>query len=199
MNPFKWIRSMYDRTLELSKHPRSTAWLAVVSFAESSFFPIPPDVMLLPMCMANRDKAVRLALICTLASVLGGLFGYAIGYFAFDTIGEWLISVYGAADKYEHLQTWYDKQGALVVFLAGFTPIPYKLITVSAGVFHFNLAVFVGLSVASRGLRFLIVALAIKFFGEPAMRIIDKHFDLLTILGGVLLIGGFVALKFMIQ
>jgi membrane protein YqaA with SNARE-associated domain len=198
MNPFKWIRKLYDQTLELSKHPKSGRWLAIVSFAESSFFPIPPDVMLLPMCMANRDKAVRLALICTIASVLGGLFGYAIGYFAFDTIGRAIIEFYGAGEKYEQLQNWYDEQGALVVFLAGFTPIPYKVITVSAGVFQFNLLSFMILSFASRGARFLMVALAIKFFGEPAMKIIDKHFDLLTIVGGILLVGGFIVLKFMI-
>lgn len=198
MNPLKWVRSLYDRTLELSKHPKSTTWLAAVSFAESSFFPIPPDVMLLPMCLANRDKALRLALICTIASVLGGLFGYAIGYFAFDTIGDAIIQFYGASDKYHDLQTWYEEQGALVVFLAGFTPVPYKLITVSAGVFQFNLLTFMLLSLASRGLRFFLVASAIKFFGEPAMRIVDKHFDLLTILGGVLLIGGFIVVKYML-
>ena len=100
MNPFKLIRKIYDRTLALSKHPKSKTWLAVISFAESSFFPIPPDVMLIPMCMANRDKALRIALICTVASVLGGLFGYAIGYYAFDTVGRAIIEFYGASEKY---------------------------------------------------------------------------------------------------
>jgi membrane protein YqaA with SNARE-associated domain len=197
LNPFKWIRMLYDRTLALSKHPKAIYWLAFISFLESSIFPIPPDVMLLPMCLANRKRALLIAVVCTLASVLGGLFGYAIGYFAFDTIGEPVLAFYGAGEKYDLFREWYEQYGTVVTFVAGLSPIPYKVITISAGVFSFPLVSFILLSILSRGLRFMIEAWIIKQFGEPAMKFIDKHFEVLTIVGGILFVGGFLAIKFL--
>ena len=193
-----WIRQLYERTLQLSEHPKATWWLALISFAESSFFPIPPDVMLLPMCLANRDRAYRIAGICTLASVLGGLFGYLLGFFFFDTVGVAILEFYGAMDKYNTFKNWYAQYGMAVVFIAGFTPIPYKVVTITAGVFHFSILPFLLLSFASRGLRFAIEAWVVKRFGEPAVRFIDKYFDKLTLLAAVLFIGGFLAIKWLV-
>ena len=198
LNPIKWVRGLYDKTLTLSQHPKAIYWLAAISFVESSVFPIPPDVMLLPMCLANRKRALMIGLVCTLASVLGGLFGYAIGYFAFDTLGQPVLAFYGVAEKYELFQTWYGQYGTLVTFVAGLSPIPYKVVTISAGVFHFPLWSFILFSFLSRGLRFMIEAWIIKQFGEPAMKFVDRHFEVLTIVGAVLFIGGFIAIKFLL-
>lgn len=192
---FAWLHSLYHRILLLSGHPKAEGWLAGISFVESSIFPIPPDVLLLPMCLANRARAFRYALVCTIASVLGGLLGYAIGVFAYDTVGHAILELYGISEKYEMFREWYIAYGAIMVFIAGFTPIPYKVITISAGVFGFNLGVFIVLSLASRGLRFVLEAFLIWRFGEPAMAFIEKHFNKLTILGAVLLVGGFLILK----
>lgn len=196
---FRWIRALYDKTLELSKHPKASWWLALISFMESSFFPIPPDVLLLPLCLADRAKALRNAAICTIASVLGGLFGYYIGFALFDAIGQPILNFYGASDQYEQLRGWFTEYGSIIVFVAGLTPIPYKVITISAGVFGLPLPLFVIFSLASRGLRFGIEALIIKRFGEPAMTFVDKHFNKLTILGGILFIGGFLVIKLLFK
>ncbi len=195
MKIFGWIRRLYDKILELAQSPKAVYWLVAISFAESSFFPIPPDVILLPMCLASRDKALRYALICTAASVAGGLFGYALGAFFFDTLGQGILNFYGIQSEYAQFKGWYDEFGAVMVFAAGFSPIPYKVITISAGMFQFALVPFLALSAASRGLRFGIEALIIRQFGDPAMAFIDKHFNKLTIIGVILLVGGFLAVK----
>lgn len=191
------VRALYDRTLSLAERPTATWWLALISFAESSFFPIPPDVMLMPMCLMQRQKALRLATICTVASVLGGLFGYALGYFFFDYIGMPILALYGAEAKYETFQLWYTQYGSWVIFAAGFSPIPYKVITITAGVSHFNLPLFLLISAVSRGLRFFLVAGVVQKFGEPAIEFIDRYFDKLTLLAVVLFLGGFLAVKFL--
>ena len=194
---FRFVRRLYDRTLALSAHPRAGIWLGVISFAESSFFPIPPDVMLLPMCLSNRKKALYFAGLCTAASLFGGLFGYAIGLFAFDTVGQGILQFYGIVGQFERFQDWFTEYGSLVVFLAGFSPIPYKVITISSGVFHFPVWQFLLMSFLSRGLRFGAEALIIQRFGNPAMAFIDRHFNTLTVVGAVLLIGGFIAVKWL--
>lgn len=196
---FRWIRRTYDFTLQLSRHRHAIWWLAAISFAESSFFPIPPDVILLPLCLANRERALQIAGVCTVSSVLGGLFGYAIGVFAFDSIGQPIINFYGASDAFAKLQGMYDTYGAMMVFIAGFSPIPYKVVTITSGVFSFSILQFVLLSALSRGIRFGIEALIIKRFGEPAMAFIDKHFNTLTIVGAVVFIGGFIAVKLLLH
>lgn len=192
---FGWIRNLYDRVMQLSGHPRAPLFLAIIAFLESSVFPIPPDVLLLPLCLAQRERAFRLGLICTVASVLGGIAGYALGFYAFDTVGTSILDFYGAMDRYDAFADWYQAQGTWVVFIAGFTPIPYKVITISAGVFQFHFFSFVVLSVLSRGLRFAIEVLLVYFMGEKALIFIDRHFNKLTILGGVAFVGGFFVLK----
>lgn len=196
---FTWLRNLYKKVLELSSHPKAPYYLAGISFLESSIFPIPPDVLLLPLCLARREKAFHMALICTVASVLGGIFGYILGFYAFGAVGEPILNFYGVMEKYESFTAWYQEQGAWVVFIAGFTPIPYKVITLSAGVFHFNFLVFVLLSVASRGLRFGIEATLVYYMGDKALTFIDDHFNKLTIIGGLLFVGGFFVLKWVMH
>ncbi len=195
---FKWIRSLYDKTLELSKRPKAVYWLAAVSFVESSFFPIPPDILLLPLCLANRKKAWFLSAVCTGASLAGGLLGYAIGLFAFDSLGAPILQFYGIMDRYDTIRGLYDEYGAIMVFIAGLSPIPYKVITISSGVFRFSVPIFLFLSLASRGLRFGVEAWVINRFGEPALIFVDKHFNKLTVLAAFLFVGGFLAVKFLI-
>ena len=198
MQLFRWIRSLYEWTLKLAGHPKAVYWLALISFMESSIFPIPPDVMLLPMCLANRRRAFFFAGVCTLFSILGGLFGYFIGWQAFDWLGKPVLEFYGVVGEYDKLQHWYAEYGTAVVFIAGLTPIPYKVVTISAGAFHYSITGFITLSLASRGLRFGLEALLILKFGEKALTLIDRHFNKLTILGAILFIGGFIAVKFLI-
>lgn len=196
---FGWIRKLYDKVLNLSSHPKAPWYLAGIAFLESSVFPIPPDVLLLPLCLTRRKKAFHIALLCTIASVLGGIFGYSLGFFAFDTLGAPVLEFYGVMENYQKFVAWYMEQGAWVVFIAGFTPIPYKVVTISAGVFHFNFLSFALLSLLSRGLRFFIEAAMIYFMGEAALIFIDKHFNKLTIFGGILFVGGFMAVKWIVH
>lgn len=191
------LRRLYDWTLEKAAHRHAERWLAVVSFVESSFFPIPPDAMLVPMCVARPDRAFRYALVCTIASVLGALLGYAIGYFLFDTIGKAIVEFYGKADAYDGFADSFNEQGWLIVLLAGFTPLPFKLITIAAGATHLSLFVLLMASIISRGARFFLVAALLWKFGPPMKRFIEERFALVTILGGVLLVGGFVAVRFL--
>ena len=169
--------------------------LAVLSFAEASFFPIPPDPLLVALCLGSRTRAFYFALICSVASVLGGLAGYAIGHFAFDKIGQFILNWYEAWDVYVSVQGHYAEYGFLYVLLAGFTPIPYKVFTIAAGVFELSLFSFVMASAISRSARFFLVAAAIYRFGEPVMKFINRWFNLLTIAFAILLIGSFFVLK----
>jgi len=187
------LRKLYDWTLSIAAHRHARWWLAAISFAESSFFPVPPDVALMPMVLAERKRAFEYALICTIASVLGGIAGYAIGYFLFDTIGEWILSTYGYHGKFDAVQQSYNEHGAWIVFTAGLTPIPYKVFTIASGVTQLNLFIFIVASTASRGLRFFAVAGLLWWFGPPIRAFIDKYFGLLSFLFVVLLIGGFLA------
>lgn len=191
------LRPFYDWTLRVSGHPHSERWLAGVSFVESSVFPIPPDVMIVPMVLADRARAWRIALIATIASVAGGLAGYAIGYFFFEAIGQPILELYGKAEKFDEFATLYNEWGAWVVFGAGVTPFPYKVITIASGVTHLDLLIFTLSSVAARGLRFFVVAGLLWYFGPPIRRLLEKHFGLITTLFFVLLIGGFVALRWL--
>ncbi|GAK45494.1 DedA family protein [Tepidicaulis marinus] len=189
------LRKLYDWTLSVAAHRHARWWLAAISFAESSFFPVPPDVALMPMVLAERKRAFEYALICTIASVLGGIAGYAIGYFLFDTLGAWILDVYGYHEKFAAVQGSYNAYGAWIVFTAGLTPIPYKIFTIASGVTQLNLAVFFIASCAARGLRFFAVAALLWWFGPPIRAFIDKYFGLLSILFVILLIGGFLAVS----
>jgi membrane protein YqaA with SNARE-associated domain len=192
------LRRFYNWTMGLAGHRNAVPVLATVSFIESSIFPIPPDVMLIPMVLADRTRAFRIAFICTIASVLGGLLGYGIGIFLFEEIGRPLLEFYGFAPKFAEFQIKYNNWGAWAVFIAGVTPFPYKVITILSGVTALNLTVFITASVAARGLRFFIVAALLWKFGDSIRNFIEKYMGLLFILLSALLIGGFVAIKLFI-
>ena len=191
------LQCLYARTLAIAAGPNALAALVVVSFVESSFFPIPPDLLLIPMILARPREAFRLAALCTLASVAGGLVGYAIGYFLFDTIGRPLLEFYHAIDRYEALKAGFAEWGVWIIIIKGMTPIPYKLVTIASGVAQFDLALFIGASIVSRSLRFFLVALILWQFGDAARRFIERRLTLVTTLFAVALVGGFVALRYL--
>ena len=187
------FRALYDWTLRLAGHRHADRAMAAVSFAESSIFPIPPDVMLVPMILARRDQAYRIAAICTIASVAGGMLGYAIGRFLYDSVGVFLINLYGAHDATAEFQLWYDRWGAAVILIKGLTPIPFKIVTIASGFFQYNFGLFVLLAAVTRGARFFLIAWLLKRWGAPMQAFIEKR---LTLIGWVVLAaiaGGFAA------
>ena len=184
------LRRLYDWVLSHSE-TRSAPWtLGAISFAESSFFPLPPDILLVPMCLARPSLAWHYAFIATVSSVLGGLFGYAIGAILYDTIGQWIIHLYGYESQSAAFQEAYAKYGHWIILLKGVTPIPYKLVTITAGLAHYSLFWFTILSVITRGIRFFMVAGLLYWIGEPAREFIEKRLGLVTAALGVLVIGG---------
>lgn len=191
------LRRLYDWTLRMAVHPRAELVLTGVSFAESSFFPIPPDVMLAPMILADRSKAWRYAAICTVASVLGGAFGYFIGLLLFDTLGQWILTMYGLQESFKDVAARYNELGWLMVFIGGCSPIPYKVITILSGLTHLNFAVFMLVSVVSRTLRFLIACGVFYWAGPRARDILERRLGLAVLIFFVVVIGGFVAVKYM--
>ena len=190
------IRRLYDWTISLSAHPRALWALAAVSFVESSFFPIPPDILMIPMILAAPSRAWIIALVATVASVLGGLFGYFIGAVLFDTLGQAIFDFYGKGDAVESFNQRFNDYGAWAVLIAGVTPFPYKVITIMSGWTGLSLPVFMVSSVVARGLRFFIVAGLLWKFGAPIRIFIEKYLGLLFTLFMVLLIGGFYLLKY---
>ncbi|WP_298698212.1 YqaA family protein [uncultured Brevundimonas sp.] len=188
------LRKLYDWVLSLARHRHATKALAAVSFAESSFFPIPPDVMLAPMVVTRPERAYFYATVCTLASVLGGILGYAIGHFL-EPVGMWLLAVMGKADTFEASKALFQQHGAWVILIKGLTPIPFKLITIASGIFQFNLALFIALCVLTRGARFFLVAFVLKRWGPPMLAIVEKRLALFTVLFLVLLVGAFFMVK----
>lgn len=193
----KLVHSVYDYMLKLSASKNAIWFLFLVAFAESSFFPIPPDVMLIPMVLAMPKNAFKIAALATLASVLGGYFGYLIGAGFFELIAEPILNVYNAMDKFKEFESYYHEYGAWIVFGAGITPFPYKIITIASGAVHLNLVVFTIASVLARGLRFYIVAWLLKKYGEPMKSFIEKNLGWLSVLFLVLLIGGFYLIKYL--
>ena len=190
------LRSLYNWTMSFAAH-RNAKWaLATVSFTESSFFPIPPDVLLVPMVLANRDKAWRLAGICTIASVVGGLLGYAIGALLYDTVGAWLMGLYGYTDKLEQFRQSYAEWGAWIILIKGLTPIPYKIVTIASGFAGYDFFSFVVLSMITRAARFYLVAALLYFYGEPVRGFIEKRLELVTVAFAVILVGGFVVVRY---
>lgn len=191
------LRRVYEWTLSLAERKLSGLWLGLLSFAEASFFPIPPDVLLIPLCLGSLRKAFKFALICSVASVLGGLAGYAIGAFAWDGTSAWFFQYVPGftEEKFLRIQEWYTEWGWPLVFLAGFSPIPYKIFTIASGVLGMALLPFILASAVSRSARFFLVAALVAKFGEPMKEKIDKHFNLLALVFGLLLVGGFLALK----
>ena len=191
------IRKLYNWAMDLAAHRHAGRALAIVAFLESSFFPLPPDALLIPMGLAERQRAFRYAFIATVASVLGGLFGYLIGWLLFDTVGQAILSFYGLEEKFSTFVSWYHEYGALIVLFAGLTPFPYKVITIASGVAGLDLVVFTLASVAARAGRFYLVAALLFWFGPAARRILEKYLGWITLAAGVLLVGGFVAVKYM--
>jgi membrane protein YqaA with SNARE-associated domain len=189
------LRRLYDWMMRLAAGPNAMAALAIVSFVESSFFPIPPDVLIIPMVLAAPRKAWWIATVCTLSSVLGGFLGYAIGYFLFDSIGRPVLEFYGAMDKYASLKATFDQWGAWIIILKGMTPIPYKLVTIASGVAQFDLVQFAVASVISRAIRFFLLAALLWQFGEPIRRFIEERLTLVTTGFAVALVGGFFILR----
>ena len=189
------LRRLYDWTLELSGHKHALWALAAVSFIESSVFPIPPDVVLVAIILARPERAWMAALVCTLASAAGGLAGYAIGFLLYDTLGRSVLEFYGYLDSFTEFQTAYNEHGWLIVFGAGLTPFPYKVITIASGVTQLDLVTFFVASVVSRGLRFFVVAALFWKFGPPIRGVIERYFGLATALFFALLVGGFLAIR----
>lgn len=191
------LKRLYEWTLDKAAHPHAERWLAGISFAESSFFPIPPDAMLLPMCLSRPERAFRYAFICTVASVLGALLGYAIGYFLFETIGQPILNFYGLGEDFAGFSEQFNDQGWIIVLLAGFTPLPFKVITIAAGATMMPLYILIGAAIISRAARFFLVAALLWKFGEPVKRLIDKHFALVTTVVGILAVCGFLAIRYL--
>jgi len=190
------IKKLYDWTLEKARTPASEKWLGAIAFAESSFFPIPIDIMLVPMMVADRLKVWRLASITTVMSVLGGIFGYVIGALLFEAVGRNIIEFYGYQENFITLQSWFKDYGILVLLVAGFTPIPFKVVTITSGVVSMNPLVFTLASIPSRGARFFLLAILIWKFGDPIRNYIERRLSLVlsaTIILGLL---GFVVIKF---
>lgn len=192
------MRRLYTWMMRQAESAKAPYALAAVSFAESSFFPIPPDVMLVPMVLANRSKAWRYAALATVASVLGGMAGYAIGYFLLQSIGQPILEFYGYGARMEQALSWFREYGVPILVIKGMTPIPYKLLTIAAGASQMNLVAFAAASVVARALRFFLVAGLLYFFGEPIRDFIEKRLVLVTTLFVVALVGGFIAVKYLL-
>ena len=190
------LRRLYDWTLSLAASPFALWALAVISFVESSVFPIPPDVLLIPMIIARPSRAWLIAGVCTLASVAGGAFGYFIGWGLFEEIGRPVLEFYGKAERFEEFSTTYNAWGGWAVLIAGVTPFPYKVITILSGATGLNFWVFMVASVIARGLRFFLIAPLLWKFGPPVKDFIERRLGLVFTLGVVALIGGFVALRY---
>lgn len=191
------FRRLYDWTISWAERPGGLWALFFIAVAESSFFPIPPDVLLIALCVGAVKKSFKFAAICAVGSVLGGMIGYGIGFWGYETIGEPIVNAYHGQEVMAKIKMWYDEYGFLGNLTAAITPIPYKVFTIASGVFEFNFLHFLGASIIGRSLRFFAVAAIIYFLGARVRTFIDKYFDLLAIGGTVLLVGGFVLLKFL--
>ncbi len=190
------LKKMYDHVMDLADHPKALWILAIMAFAESSFFPIPPDVLLIPMVLAAPTRAWKIAFVCSVSSLLGGLFGYAIGAYFFDLIGQPIVDFYSLQTQFERFQVLYNEWGAIIVGVAGFSPIPYKVFTIASGVTGLDLVTFTITSAISRSARFFLVAWLLWKYGAPIRDFIEKRLGILTILFCVFLVGAFVLLKY---
>ena len=185
------FRRLYDWTVRIARHRHAIPGMAAVSFAESSFFPIPPDVILVPMILARRAQAYLIAAVCTVASVAGGLLGYAIGYFLFDSIGRWLIEFYGMHDAVNDYRAWYAAYGAWIILVKGLTPIPFKLVTIVSGLMQFDIWIFLAAATVTRAARFFLIAALLKRFGAPIQSFIEERLTLISWVVLAAIAGGF--------
>ena len=190
------LRRLYAWTMSLSATRHAPLALAGVAFAESSFFPLPPDVLLVPMVLARPKKAWLYAAICTVASVLGGILGYYIGAALFDTVGKWVIALYSEGAEMDAFRAAYAEWGVWIILLKGLTPIPYKIVTIASGFAGYNLGLFILLSVITRGLRFLIFAALLRIYGEPIRRFIEGRLELVATGLVVMVVGGLVVARY---
>ncbi len=185
------FKRLYDYLIALAQSPNAPYALAAVAFTESSVFPIPPDLILAPMSLAEPKKAWRFALIATLASVIGGMVGYGIGALLYDTLGQWLIHLYGYGERVASLRDLYAHWGALLILVKGFTPIPFKLVTIMSGLLGYNFPLFVLLSLITRGGRFFVLAAALNHFGDPLRTALERHFAAFLTIMALIVVGGF--------
>ena len=192
------LRKLYDWVLYWAETPYGSWALFILAFAESSFFPVPPDILLIALAISIPAKAFRYALICSAGSVLGGIAGYVIGYQFMDLVGFRILNFYGLMEKYDIISDLYGRYNAWAVGIAGFTPIPYKVFTISAGAFKINFPVFLMASVVSRSARFFLVGWLIYKFGAGIRSFIDRYFNILAVVFVVLLIGGFILIKWLL-
>jgi membrane protein YqaA with SNARE-associated domain len=192
------IRRLYDWMMQAAGDERAPWVLAIVSFIESSFFPIPPDIMLIPMVLSRREKAWWYATIATVASVLGGLLGYAIGYYFYDAVGLPILRFYGREHALDTFIEFVHTYGVPAVIIKGMTPIPFKVVTIAAGVAKMDLGAFIGASIVARAMRFYLVAALLYFFGDPIRAFIERRLTLVTTVFVVLLVGGFVAIRYLV-
>jgi len=195
---FVWIRAMYDWVLHWAETPYGVPALVILSFAESSFFPVPPDVLLIALAIGARRKSFLLAFYCSIASVIGGMLGYFIGWGAYETVGRPIVDFYHGQEVMEKIRLLYGEYGFWGVLWAAITPIPYKIFTISSGIFNFNFTTFMAASVIGRSFRFFLVAGLIYMFGAGIKKFIDRYFNLLTIVFMILLVGGFVVVKWLV-
>jgi membrane protein YqaA with SNARE-associated domain len=192
------FQRLYQRILLLAESPSAPLALAAVAFAESSFFPIPPDVILIPMALSRPSRALTYATVCTVASVAGGVLGYAIGALFYETLGKWLINFYGYGERAEALRLLYAQWGWLVILIKGVTPIPFKLVTIVSGFLGYNFLLFVVLATVTRGARFFLVAGLLHRFGDPIRALLDRHFaTFIGIVVVVVVVGFWIAAKFL--
>ena len=192
-----FLKRTYNWTLEKAQHKNAKWYLSLISFAESSFFPIPPDILLIPMALASKANALFYAFICTLFSVLGGILGYAIGYFFYNSVGIYIVDFYHLENSFNIFESYYKEFGILIVLGAGITPFPYKFITIASGVFGLNIFLFIIVSIIGRGLRFYLIAILLYFFGEKIKLIINEYFNILTIVFFILLVGSVFIIRFL--
>lgn len=192
------LKRLYEWTLEKASHPLAERWLAFIAFIESSLFPIPPDIVLIPMCLSRPQRALRYAGICTAGSTLGAGLGWIIGASLFETVGQWILRLYGLEASFVDLAVRFNDEGWLIVLLAGFTPIPFKLVTIASGATGLSIYVLLTASMVSRGARFFLVAVLLKLFGEPMKRTLERHFGLITFAVAALMIAGFAAVKWLV-
>lgn len=187
------LRRLYDWCIAAAGKPHASWLMGAISFAESSFFPVPPDAMLVPMALARPDRAYHYAAICTVTSVAGGMLGYAIGAILYDSVGHWLIALYGYGDKVDAFRDAYNRYGAWIILLKGLTPIPYKIVTITSGFASYNLPLFILFSVLTRGARFFLLAFLLHRYGARARVIIEERLEFWVLISAVILVVGIVA------
>jgi len=197
-DPRSLLRRLYDWCILAAHKPHAMWIMGVVSFAESSFFPVPPDVMLIPMALARPERAYVMAAWCTATSVAGGIAGYAIGALLYDSVGGWLIQLYGYGDKVETFRAAYAQWGAWIILLKGLTPIPYKIVTITSGFAGYNLGLFIVFSIIARAGRFFVLAFLLHRYGEQARQIIEKRLGLWVLLGAAVVVIGIVIALYLI-